>query len=214
MMTTIMPFESNLDDADRKIWFSLTTPFEIQTYLDSLPYMHEDLDRCPLRVMEDRQCHCLDGGMLAAAALRRIGFPPLLLDLVPAPGLDDDHVLAVFKVNGKFGAVAKSNFAGLRFREPVYRSLRELAMSYFEAFFNVDGVKTLRGYSLPFNLSVYDRYGWETTQAGAEKAVRKFYSLRPVPLISKAEAVALHRLDQRSYDANTLGTNFNELYDG
>ena len=145
MMTTIMPFESNLDDANRKIWFSLTTPFEIQMYLDSLPYMHEDLDRCPLRVMEDMQCHCLDGGMLAAAALRRIGFPPLLLDLVPAPGLDDDHVLAVFKVNGKFGAVAKSNFAGLRFREPVYRSLRELAMSYFEAFFNVDGGEDAAG---------------------------------------------------------------------
>ena len=176
--------------------------------------MHEDLDRCPLRVMQDRQCHCLDGGMLAAAGLRRLGFPPLLLDLVPAAGLDDDHVLAIFQVNGKYGAVAKSNFAGLRFREPVYRSLRELAMSYFEVFFNVDGVKTLRGYTRPFNLSSFDRYDLETSQGGTIRLGQRFYQLRPITLINETEAGGLQRLDQRSYDANTLGTNFEELYDG
>jgi hypothetical protein len=152
--------------------------------------------------------------MLAAAALRRIGFPPLLLDLVPAAGLDDDHVLAIFKINGKYGAVAKSNFPGLRFREPVYRSLRELVMSYFEVFFNIDGLKTLRGYTRPMNLAPFDRYHWETTQAGVQRIAKKFYSLRSIPVISEQEIAALHRLDQRSYDANTLGTNFNELFEG
>ena len=93
-------------------------------YLDSLPYIGEDLNRPPLRVMQDRQCHCLDGGFLAALALRRLGHPPLVIDLVPEPGTDDDHVLALYRVDGCWGAVAKSNYTALRYREPVYRSLR------------------------------------------------------------------------------------------
>lgn len=206
--------ESQLDANQLAIWLTLKTPSAIQAYLDSLAYMHEDLDRCPRRVMEDGQCHCLDGAMLAAAALRRRGFAPLLLDLVPADGLDDDHVLAIFQSNGKFGAVAKSNFVGLRFREPIYRSLRELAMSYFEVFFNVEGLKTLRGYTRPLNLTALDRYEWETTQTGAARVVKKLYARRCIPLLTPQEAAALHRMDQRSYAANTLGTNFEELYQG
>ena len=211
-MSRIPSLESQLDPHTLSIWQSIKTPFDIQTYLDSLTYMHEDLDRCPLRVMQDGQCHCLDGGLLAAAGLRRIGFLPQLLDLVPAAGLDDDHVLAVYQINGKYGAVAKSNFAGLRFREPVYRSLRELAMSYFEVFFNVEGIKTLRGYTRPLKLTAFDQFQWETTQEGTLRVVQKFYSLRSIALISEEEAAALHPLDQRSYDANTHGTDFNELY--
>ena len=211
-MSQSSSLEVQLDSQALRIWQSLKTPFDVQTYLDSLPYMHEDLNRCPLQVMQDGQCHCLDGGLLAAAALRRIGFPPRLLDLVPAAGMDDDHVLAVFQINGKYGAVAKSNFAGLRFREPVYRSLRELAMSYFEVFFNVEGMKTLRAYTRPIKLTAFDQYQWETTQEGTLRVVQSFYSMRSIALISEEEAAALHPLDQRSFEANTHGTNFNELY--
>ncbi len=95
-------------------------PYDIQLYLDSIPYIGEELNRSPLRVARDRQAHCLDGGLLAAAALAHLGFPPRILDLVPEPGTDDDHVLAVFGGPGAWGALAKSNYAGLRYREPVF----------------------------------------------------------------------------------------------
>ena len=140
--------------AERTALDALHSPFAIQAFLDATPYSPEDRDRCPLNVIRDRVAHCLDGALFAAMALRRLGYPPLLIDLLPEPDIDDDHVLAIFKVNGCWGAVAKSNFVGLRYREPVYRTLRELVMSYFEPFYNVEGVRTLRGYTLPVNLSV------------------------------------------------------------
>ena len=108
-----------------------------------MPYIGEQRDRSPLNVMLDQHCHCLDGGFFAALALWRIGFKPLLIDLVPDPGMDDDHVLAIFRSRGHWGALAKSNYSGLRFREPVYRTLRELVMSYFEHYYNLGGEKTL-----------------------------------------------------------------------
>jgi len=205
-------FESLLDDASRALLGSLASPWDIQGYLDSLPYVGEELNRSPLRVIQDRQCHCLDGGMLAALCLRRLGHPALLLDLLPEPGTDDDHVLAVFQRGGKYGAVAKSNYAGLRFREPVYRGLRELVMSYFEVFFNVDGLKTLRGYTRPLDLAAYDRYHWQTTQTGVDRVVARLYSLRSIPVISADEAAALHPIDERSYQAGMLGANPDGLY--
>ena len=205
-------FESLLDEANRTILGSLTTPWDIQCYLDSLPYVGEELNRSPLRVMQDRQCHCLDGGMLAALCLRRLGYPARILDLVPEPGTDDDHVLAIFRHNGKYGAVAKSNYVGLRFREPVFRSLRELVMSYFEVFFNVEGQKTLRGYTRPLDLAAYDRYNWQTTQSGVDRVVGRLYSLRSIPVISAEEAAALHPIDERSYQAGMLGANPDGLY--
>ena len=93
------------------------------------------------------------------------GFPPLLLDLEAVR--DDDHVLAVFRRRGHWGAIAKSNYAGLRFREPVYRTLRELAMSYFEHYFNLAGEKTLRGYSRPVNLTRFQRHRLDDGGAGS-----------------------------------------------
>jgi hypothetical protein len=177
-----------------------------------LPYIGEDLNRSPLLVLRDRQCHCLDGGLFAAAALRRLGYPPLILDLVPEPGTDDDHVLAIFKKNNLYGAIAKSNFVGLRFREPVYRSLRELAMSFFEGFYNIDGLKTLRGYSRPLDLTNYDSYQWEISEKGVEVVVERFYSLKSTPLLDEEVVASLSPVDRRSYEAGMLGTNYDGLY--
>lgn len=188
------------------------SPIDIQNYLDSIPYIGEDRNRTPLQVIVDAQCHCLDGGLLAAAALRMLGYPPLILDLVPEPDTDDDHVLAVFKYNQHFGAVAKSNFAGLRYREPVYASLRELAMSYFEMFYNIQGIKTLRGYTRPLNLARFDRYNWETTQTGVDKIVAHFYHMKSTPLLDDAGIRFLSPIDRRSYEAGMLGTNLDGVY--
>lgn len=207
-----MSFESQLTPQELSALRDLDSPLKIQQFLDSIPYVGEDLNRTPLQVMRDRQCHCLDGGLFAAAALTRLGYPPLLLDLVPEPGTDDDHVLALFKHQHGYGAIAKSNFVGLRFREPVYRSLRELAMSYFEGFYNINGEKTLRAYTRPFNLARYDSLNWTTDPAGVNVVVERFYRLASIPLLNPQSIADLSPVDRRSYEAGMLGTNYDGLY--
>ena len=140
---------------------ALKTPAGIQKFLDGLPYNLNYTARSPKKVLKDRTASCLEGGIFAAAALRILGFPPLIFDLEAEQ--DTDHVVAIFKVRSHWGAVAKSNFTGCRYREPVYRSLRELAMSYFNIYFNLRGERTLRRYSRPVNLARFDCLNWMAT---------------------------------------------------
>src|SRR5258708_10382675 len=154
-MSIISEFESHLTSSLLKTFQDLKNPFLIQQYLDAMPYIGEQRDGSPLNVMRDHQSHCSDGGFFAALALWRIGFKPLLVDLVPEPNTDDDHVLAVYQIEGHLGALAKSNYVNLGFREPVFKSLRELAISYFEHFINTHHQKTLRGYTRPFDASQF-----------------------------------------------------------
>ena len=121
-------FEHALSKLERRVIAQLTTPRKIQDFLDGLPYSVESIYRCPLRVFQEHTAHCFDGALFAAAALRRLGYPPLVLNM-SAIVEDDDHLLALYKRDGHWGAVAKSNFVGLRFREPIYRNLRELMIS-------------------------------------------------------------------------------------
>jgi hypothetical protein len=148
--------------AERRVFQRLRTPARIQRYLDDdIGYNKEHggpTCYSPRLVLRHRAAHCMEGALFAAAALRQLGHPPLLLDLESIH--DDDHVLAIFKARGHWGAIAKSNFSGLRYREPVYRTLRELVMSYFEHYFNLRREKTLRAYSRPVNLRRFDRRGW------------------------------------------------------
>jgi len=206
-MKKIPEFESKLTPILKKTFRSLNNPADIQTYLDSFPYVAEALDRSPLRVMIDGQAHCLDGGIFAALALARLGHRPLILDLVPEPGADDDHVLALFKNYGNWGCIAKSNFVFLRFREPVYRNLRELAMSYFESYTNTEKRKTLRGYTRPLDLSTFSPE-WMWSESGIAEIVQRLYQRKPIPLISPDDTPNLSLSDERFYNANTLGTNF------
>ena len=209
-----MTFLEALSLADRRTFEGLDSPSAIQGFLDSMPYVAEELDRSPLRVMQDRQCHCLDGGYLAALALNRLGFRPRVVDLAPAPGMDDDHVLAVFQVEGCWGALAKSNYTGLRYREPVYRSLRELVMSYFALFFSLEGELTLRGYTRPMDLSRWDRWNWQTSEAGFARVAKMMYSRAVIPLLSEAQAARLQPLDRRSYDTYMTGVNLDWAFGG
>ena len=133
----------------------LSTPKKIQDFLDSIPFNFEekgDTYMSPKRVLKEGRAHCIEGAMLAAAALWLHGEKPLLLDLKAYPG-DMDHVVALFKQNGYWGAISKTNHAVLRFRDPIYKTIRELVFSYFhEYFLNTTGKKTLRGYSKPLSL--------------------------------------------------------------
>lgn len=141
----------------------LGPPHRIQRFLDDLDYdVAGAACRSPRRVLAERRVQCLDGALFAAAALRAQGHPPLIVDLEAVQ--DDDHVIAVFRQRGHWGAIARSNYSGLRFREPVYRTLRELVMSYFESYFNLRRQKTLRRYSRPVDLARFDRRGWMTSE--------------------------------------------------
>ena len=126
-MSATESLKEMLSRRERKLLEGLSRPNKIQEFLDQLAYSTDDIYRCPLRVLRERTAQCFDGALFGAAALRHIGHRPLILDMIPNKR-DDDHILALYKVDGRWGATAKSNFAGLRFREPMYRTLRELIM--------------------------------------------------------------------------------------
>lgn len=191
---------------------SLDSPFQIQAFLDALPYADEKFNRCPLRVLQDGRANCFDGALFAAAALRRLGHPPVIVDLLAAPGTDDDHTIAIYRRDGYWGAVAKSNCVGLRFREPVYRHLRELVLSYFEFYFNVEGEKTLREYTLPLNLDPFDREDWMCSDEGLEPIIRRLGTLWRFPVLTPQMAAILSPVDARTYEAGFLGANPAGLY--
>ncbi|MEN9338259.1 MAG: hypothetical protein RIQ41_573, partial [Candidatus Parcubacteria bacterium] len=146
-----MTNEFGLTDKEKNFLKSLSTPAKIQDYLDTLQFNHEEGgETCmsPRHVLRTKQAHCIEGAMLAAVALMFQGRPPLLLNLKVNTSKDDDHIVVLFEENGYWGALSKTNHAVLRFRDPVYKSVRELAMSYFHEYFLVkDGTKTMRGYS-------------------------------------------------------------------
>ena len=182
---------------------ALKTPAGVQRYLDELPYNLNFTARSPRNVLADRVASCLEGGIFAAAALRVLGFPPLIFDL--EADHDTDHVVAIFKVRGNWGAVAKSNFTGCRYREPVYRSLRELAMSYFNIYFNLRGERTLRRYSRPVNLSRFDDRKWMTTEKPVWFIAEHLCEIPHISLLTSAMEKNLTRLDSRTMQGEMVG---------
>src|SRR6266536_1804334 len=182
---------------------ALKTPAGIQRFLDELPYNLSLTARSPQKVLRDRIASCLEGGIFAAAALRIIGFPALIFDLEAEQ--DTDHVVAVFKVRGHWGAVAKSNFTGCRYREPVYRSLRELAMSYFNVYFNLRGERTLRRYSRPVNLARFDPLGWMTTGKPIWFIAEHLCEIPHIPLLTPPMEKRLTRVDPRTLRGEMVG---------
>jgi hypothetical protein len=156
-------------------------------------------------VLHERTAHCLEGAVFAAAALRVLGFPPLVLDLEAVQ--DTDHVVAVYRMHGGWGAIAKSNFSGLGYREPVYRTIRELVMSYFEGYINLRGERTLRAHSPPVNLARFDRTqpGWMTSDTPVWWVAEHLVGVRHRALLTPAMVRALNRVDRRSLDAGLVG---------
>ncbi len=181
----------------------LKTPAGIQKFIDSLPYHLADTSWSPRRCLCERTAHCLEGALLGAAALRANGYPPLVMDLEAVR--DVDHVVAIFQEKGHWGAVAKSNFAGLRFRAPIYRTLRELALSYFESYYNLRGERTLRAYSRPVDLSRFDRFGWMTAEKSIWVVAEHLVTVAHTPLFPDRLAKNLPRLDRRSFQAGLTG---------
>ncbi|HUG53353.1 MAG TPA: hypothetical protein VMR21_07125 [Vicinamibacteria bacterium] len=182
----------------------LTPPWRIQQRLDAMDYDTEGKGcRSARRVLRERRVQCMDGALFAAAALRVQGHPPLIMDLEAEQ--DVDHVVAVFQVRGRWGAIARSNYSGLRYREPLYHSLRELALSYFESYFNLRRQKTLRRYSVPVDLSHFDPRGWMTAEDDLWDIPEHLVGVKHFRLITPAQKKALATVDRRMFAAGLVG---------
>jgi hypothetical protein len=197
------PTNSTLTPSELRTLRSLKTPAGIQRYLDDMPYHLAGTAWSPRLVLREKTAHCLEGAVFAAAALRALGFPPLIFDL--EADQDTDHVLAIFKSRGHWGAIAKSNFTGCRYREPVYRTLRELALSYFNIYFNLRGERTLRRYSRPVNLARFDRRDWMTTETNIWFIAEYLCEISHRPLLKRGVEKNLTRIDARTMKAEMVG---------
>jgi len=198
---------SPFDSREHAVFRRLNTPEKIAHFLDhAIAYNKEPTGptcRSPRCVLRDRTAHCLEGALFAAAALRMLGYPPLLVDL--ATVRDDDHVLAVYQRDGCWGSLAKSNYSGLRHREPVYRTLRELVMSYFEHYFNLNREKTLRKYSRPVHLARFDDVPWMTAEDDLWMVQDYLYTIAHTPLLTRGQIRRLMPVDDRIFAAGLAG---------
>lgn len=197
------PFD--LTRSEARLLAGLDPVWRIQEYLDTRLLYDTKGGACrsPRRVIRDGLCQCLDGALFAAAALRLQGYPALILDLEAEQ--DDDHVLAVFKTRYGWGAIGRSNYSGLRYREPVYRSIRELVMSYFESYFNLRREKSLRAYSRPVNLARFDRIRWMTAEDDLWDIPNHLVKIPHTKVASAAAIRGYSRVDQRLFNAGLVG---------
>ena len=186
---------------------TLSRPEKIQQFLDEgLNYNKEPggpTCRSPRRVLRDRVAHCIEGALLAAAAFRMHGLPPVIVDMEAVR--DDDHLLAVFRHGRFWGAVGKSNYAGLRFREPVFRSLRELVMSYYPFYYNLDGEFSLRTYSRPVDLRRFDGIGWMTAEEELWAINDYLCEIPHRNLLTPGQVRKRRWVDRRLYEAGLVG---------
>jgi hypothetical protein len=189
------------------VFRSLSSPGRIQQFLDEkLSYNKEPggpTCRSPRRVLRDRVAHCMEGALLAAAAFRMQGLLPLIVDMEAVR--DDDHLLAVFRDGRYWGAVGKSNYAGLRFREPVFRSLRELVMSYYPYYFNLDAEFSLRTCSRPVDLRRFDRISWMIAEEELWAISDYLYEIPHRRLLTPAQERKRRRADRRLFESGLIG---------
>src|ERR1700721_1154995 len=191
-----------LTPAELRKFRVLKTPHGIQRALDDMPYHLAHSAGSPARVLKENTSHCYEGALFAAAALRVLGYPPLILDLEAEH--DTDHVIAVYRIDGHWGALAKSNYTGGRYREPVIHSLREPALSYFDVYFNLRVELTLRTFCRPVNMRRFASLHWMTSDQPVWFVAECLLTISHYPLISRAQAKRLHRLDSRSFRAGCL----------
>lgn len=195
---------------EKKFLRSLSTADKIQTHLDQLVYNPENAAFSPRYVMLTNEGHCLEGCLLAAAALEVQGHRPLIVDLRGYK--DDDHVLCVYKTKTGWGSISKSNTTLLAGREPVYKSVRELVMSYFSFYFNVAGNLSLYAYSDPINLNRYNHWNWRTTENNLEEMGRSFCDEIHYEIVSLSQLKKMPKVKNRLVDACFLGADPAGLY--
>ena len=184
----------------------LNSPQKIQDYINKLPINFElDGDTCmsPRKVLSLKSAHCVEGALLAAVALWYHGQKPLLLDLKTTPN-DDEHVVALFQSRGYWGAISKTNHGVLRYREPIYKTVRELALSYFHEYFKNSGQKTLRSYSAPFDLSKIKDKTWMISNDNLWNLVEKLDTSKHYPFLNRYQEKNLRKADKIEIEAGKI----------
>lgn len=188
-----------------RILRSLDTPRKIQDFLDRMPInkeRHRETCTSPLVTLRRNRAHCMEGALLAAFALWMQGERPLILDLQTSRH-DVDHLVALFRKDRYWGGITKTNHAVLRYREPIYRDVRELAASYFHEYFANDGRKTLRRYSRPFDLRSYEG-DWITAEHDLWDLERAIDRSPHQPLVTRRQIAGLRRADAIEIRAGKL----------
>jgi hypothetical protein len=191
---------------EKKLFRKLNNPKKIQDFLNTLRTNFEEKgDTCfsPRFVIKNKKAHCMEGAMLAAAILEFHGGKPMVLDLRSVQH-DFDHVVAVYKEFGCYGAISKTNHAVLRYREPVYKTVRELAVSYFHEYFDEKGSKTLREYSRLFNLRHFDSLAWRTTSRNLFKIPDYIDEIKHFSILTKQQIKNLRNADKIEIKAGEL----------
>lgn len=184
----------------------LNAPQKIQDFLNKLPANFEkNGDTClsPREVLKQRRAHCAEGAVLAATILWYHGQKPLLMDIKTTLD-DDEHIVALFKKNGFWGAVSKTNHAVLRYREPIYKTVRELALTYFHEYFKNNGQKTMRSFSSPFDLSKIKDRRWLTTKRNLWGLIEKLDRSKHFKVLNKQQIKNLRRADAIEIKAGKL----------
>lgn len=190
-----------------RIFQKLDSPKKIQDFLETLKINFEkggETCRSPRMVLQKRSAHCMEGAMLAAAILEYHACPPLVMDLRSVKPPDDDHVVALFRQFGHWGAISKTNHAVLRYREPVYKTIRELALSYFHEYFMDNGKKTLREYSRPLDLSEFDNLDWRTSPQNLFDIPERLDEIKHFKILSPAQIKNLRKADKIEIKAGKL----------
>jgi hypothetical protein len=193
--------------AEKRIFKQLNSPAKVQNFLERLKINFEqrgETCKSPRLVLSTKTAHCMEGAMLAAAILEFHGRKPLVLDLRSIKPMDDDHVVAVYKEYGCYGAISKTNHAVLRFREPIYKSVRELVLSYFHEYFLDSGKKTLREYSLPFDLNYFNKLNWRTAQDDLFDIPHHLDDIKHFKILSAKQIKNLRKADKIEIQAGKL----------
>ncbi len=204
---------SGLDEwtpEERALLDRFHSPEDIQAFLDDIPYATEVTFRSPRQVMRDRKANCMEGAVFGAAALEHLGYPPLIVNLKAVR--DDDHVIAIFRRRGRLGALGKSNYATIRYRSPVYISLHELAMSFFDQFYNWHHELTMRAYTRPLDLRIRKFHGWRTRESDLDDMADHLDALPPVNVLPDGDESFLRPADDRLYEAGRFGADPKGLY--
>jgi hypothetical protein len=191
-----------------KLFKKLNTPAKIQDYINKIPFNHEksgDESMSPRNVLKNKVAHCVEGAILAAAILEFNGHKPLVLDLRSTEKpFDYDHVVAVFKIDGCFGAISKTNHAVLRYREPIYKNIRELVLSYFHEYFLNSGEKTLREYSDPLDLNKFNKMNWRTTDEGVSEIAEYLDTMKHYKILTAKQIKNLRKADGVEIEAGKI----------
>ena len=195
-----------LTKEELKVFKKLNSPKKIQDFLNNLDTNFEEKGETymsPRKVLKEKKCHCIEAATFAALALKIHKRKPLILDLTGTKN-DWDHVIAVFKKQGKWGAISKTNHAVLGYRDPVYNSIHELVMSFFHEYTNETGSKTLRSYSNPVDLSQFDNNKWETDEEDLWYICNYLAKIKHFPILTKKQISNLRKSDEIEIFAGNL----------